>query len=263
MSSISNEVAKQQERAPSLAQLVENLRPQIARALPKHMDADRMTRLALTVLRRTPALGRCTPESFLGALMTCSQLGLEPGIGNEAHLVPYKGECQLIVGYAGLAKLFYQSPLAKHLDAQAVHVNDEFDYAYGLAPYLVHKPARSDRGDVIAYYAAATLTTGGSAFLVLSPEEVRALRGGKVGTSGGIADPQHWMERKTVLRQLLKTLPKSTTLMQALAVDETIRRDPRPEAIDLPAQHVDTVTGEVQDADLVDDAEPAGWDGGK
>jgi recombination protein RecT len=67
------------QQPPNLSQQIERMRPEIARALPKHMDAVRIARIALTTLRRTPKLGQCSPESFLGALMTCSQLGVEPG----------------------------------------------------------------------------------------------------------------------------------------------------------------------------------------
>lgn len=218
-----NSIARATEnRAPSLAQVVQQMQPEIARALPKHMDADRMARLALTALRQTPKLAATTPESFCGALLTAAALGLEPGLNGESYLVPYGRECQLIVGYQGLVKLFWQHPLAKHIDAQAVHANDHFDYAYGLDPYLTHKPAIGDRGDIIAYYAVASLTTGAKVFTVASADEVKKLRGGKVGPSSNVADPMHWMERKTVLRQLVKMLPKSTMLQNAVQADETL-----------------------------------------
>jgi recombination protein RecT len=222
---------EEQAATPSVAQYITRLQPEIARALPKHMDADRVARLALTVVRQSEveaqkarrpesSLARCSPESFAGALLTAAALGLEPGVNQEAYLVPYKGECTLIVGYQGFAKLFWQHPLAKHLDAHAVHEHDEFDYAYGIAQYLRHKPAKGERGKVTHYYAVAELSTGASSFVVLTAEEVKQLRGGKVGPSGKIPDPMHWMERKTALRQLVKLLPKSSNLNAALAVDE-------------------------------------------
>ena len=218
--------------APTIAQVITQMQGEIARALPKHMDADRMARLALTVVRRTPKLAECTPASFAGALLTASALGLEPGVNDEVYLVPYGRECQLIIGYKGMTKLFYQHPMAKHIDAQVVYERDEFDYQYGTHPHLVHKPARGDRGAVECYYAVASLSNGATAFVVLSPEDVKELRQGKVGPDprfkGG--DPMHWMEKKTAIRQLVKILPKSTTLAAAAEADERtgsdLRRNP-------------------------------------
>lgn len=212
--------AEQDAAVLERTRFIRQMTPEIAKALPKHLDADRMARLALTVVRKTPELATCTIESFAGALLTASALGLEPGINGEAYLVPYSGECTLIVGYQGYTKLFYQHPLAAQINAHAVRAADEFDFAYGSSPFLRHKPARGERGPIIEYYAAASLSTGASDFLVLSPEEVRELRGGKTGPSGKIPDPQHWMERKTVLRQLVKTMPKSTNLARAIEVDD-------------------------------------------
>lgn len=252
----SQAIAKRDADQVNLASLVQQMRPEIQRALPKHMDGDRMARLALTALRQTPKLAQTDQASFLGALLTAAALGLEPNVNGEAYLVPYGKECQLIIGYQGMAKLFWQHPLARHLDAQAVHENDDFDYAYGLDPHLTHKPALGDRGKVIAYYAAAQLATGAKSFVVLSTDQVKALRGGKVGSSGNIADPEHWMERKTALRQLVKLLPRSTQMNHALVADERTGRDLAsskvPEAITEGGAAVDPATGEVLDAELVE-----------
>lgn len=245
-------IPSEQTTAPqTIGALIQTLRPEIERALPRGMDADRLARLALTVVRQTPDLASCKPASFAGALLTAAALGLEPGVNGEAYLVPYKRECQLIIGYQGYAKLFWQNPLAQHLDAQAVYANDDFDYAYGTKPFLTHKPARGDRGDVVLYYAVASLSTGGSSFVVLTPDEVKDLRGGKVGPSGSIKDPMKWMERKTVLRQLVKTLPRSTSLNLALTADEkmgsSLRVEQREQAALTrePEGVVDTATGEL------------------
>lgn len=209
------------------------LTPEIQKALPRGMDAERVGRLALTSVRQSVmqatraghperSLAACSPESFAGSLLTAAALGLEPGVGGEAYLVPYRRECTLIVGYQGYAKLFWQNPIARHLDCQPVYEADEFDFAKGTSPFLTHRPNKraEQRGDVIYYYAVAGIGQHGSSFEVLTPAEVRELRGGKVGSSGDIADPQRWMERKTVLRQLVKTLPRSTMLNAALVVDE-------------------------------------------
>lgn len=229
---------------PTLAQQIERMRPEIARALPKHMDADRIARIALTTLRRTPKLGECSPESFLGALMTCSQLGVEPGgPTGEAYLIPYKGEVTFVLGYKGMAKLFWQSPMAKSLSAQVVYEGDHFEYEYGLDQKLVHRPALSDRGRPIAYYAVATTVAGGSAFVVLSPEDVEKHRKHSSFPNGGPwRDHYESMAKKTCVRELFKLLPVSVELATASAHDGAVRTDVAPEALDNPGPYI---TGEV------------------
>jgi recombination protein RecT len=255
MTTVSNAVAQQQDK-PSLAQIVQGMMPEIQRALPKGMDADRMARLAITVLRQTPALARCTAVSFQGALLTAAALGLEPGVDGEAWLVPYGDECTFIAGYKGYSKLFFQHPLARHLDAQAVYQNDYFDYEYGLDPYLKHKPATGDRGPAVAFYAVASLTTGARFFVVLSPEEVTKIRGASGKRRANVADPMHWMERKTALRQLFHLVPKSTALAQAMIADEqsgtelAARKVPESITAGEPIPDgVDEITGEVVEAE--------------
>lgn len=217
--------AARQQGSGGIAQFIHDMTPEIGRALPKHMNADRVARLALTAVRKDVSLAACTPESFAGALITASSLGLEPNTpAGEAYLVAYEDkknrtyECQLIIGYQGMTKLFYQHPLGKHISAHVVREGDEFDYAYGLAQFLRHKPLLGNKAPIVAYYAVGELTSGASDFVVLSPEEVSELRGG--GGRSRIADPQLWRQRKTALRQLLKMLPKSTEMSHALAADE-------------------------------------------
>jgi recombination protein RecT len=259
----------QQAGPPTLAQQIERMRPEIARALPKHMDADRMARIALTTLRKTPKLANCSPESFLGALMTCSQLGVEPGATGEAYLVPFGRECTFVLGYKGMAKLFWQSPMAKSLDAQIVYENDHFDYAYGLHPRLEHKPVLVNRGKAIAYYAVATTVSGGSAFVVLSPEDVEKHRMfSKQSGSGPWKDHYDAMAKKTCVRELFKLLPVSVELAQAVAQDGTVRTDVAIDAIEVEPAYIAGEIEQRQDGEetatvwdrIASAASARGWD---
>src|SRR5690554_4947647 len=144
MSRIGNAVAQRQN---TLTALIERQKPEIARALPRHMDPDRLARIATTVMRQTPQLAQCTPESFLGALMTCAQLGLEPGPLGHAYLVPYGREVTFVPGYRGLLELARRSGQIRTIAAHVVKQNDEFEFELGLEPKLVHRPALRDRGD--------------------------------------------------------------------------------------------------------------------
>lgn len=256
------------QQPPTIDRLIERQKAEIARALPKHLDPDRLARIALTVFRQTPQLARCDPKSFLGALMTCSQLGLEPGPLGEAYLVPYGQQVTFIPGYRGLIKLAWQSGQLKNIAAHVVHEGDEFDYAYGLEPYLRHKPALTGAGRVIAVYASAVLNNGGSAFIVMSTDDVEAIRKrSRSGQNGPWKTDWDAMARKTAVRQLIRWLPLSTELAPlatAAQYDETVRADAdltrpleetTPQYLDAPDEAVAITGGEPVDAEPVD-AEP-------
>lgn len=242
------------DKAPTIVSTIQSLRPEIQRALAttNPAEVDRIARIAITAVRKDRKLAFCSAASFSAALLTATALGLEPGT-DQAYLIPYGNECTLVVGYQGITKLFYQHPLAADLAAEFVCANDEFDYQKGTDPYLRHKPARGDRGEVIAYYAVARLTTGATKFEVLTPEECKELRG-KVGPDprfkGG--DPQHWMERKTALKQLAKLLPKSPAFDRALRADERPGSELRAEL-----QQVQAIAGPPADEHVEDQGGPA------
>lgn len=258
---------RQQEtaaRQKTLAQKIEQMKPEIARALPKHLNPDRVARIAVTVMRRTPKLAECTPESFLGALMTCAQLGLEPGPLGHAYLVPYGNEVTFIAGYRGLVDLSRRSGQVQSVSARVVRDGDEFDYEFGLEPKLKHKP-RADVDQPVTYaYAVVKLKDGGVDFDVMTKAEVDAIRKrSKASGSGPWVTDYPEMAKKTVLRRLLKTAPMSVEYQQAVSNDEQTRTSLAAEGIDLtvPLDDPEAIDGEVvddwPDAAAPGDAEPA------
>ena len=62
---------------------------EIEKALPSHMSAERMARVAITAMMRTPDLAKCTQASFFKCLLDLSSWGLEPD-GRRAHLIPFR-----------------------------------------------------------------------------------------------------------------------------------------------------------------------------
>lgn len=244
----STDVVKKEQKPPTLAQLIERQKPEIARALPRHMNPDRMARIAVTVLRQTPKLAQCTPESFLGALMTCSQLGLEPGPLGHAYLVPYKREVTFIPGYRGLVDLAYRSGQVATVKAQVVYEADEFDFEEGLDAYLKHKRSRAaDPGQVIWVYALVKLKDGASNFVVMTVAEVEKIRKRSMAANNGpwVTDWEA-MAKKTALKQLSKWMPLSPEFNQAVNHDGSVRTDAISDLVDVKPEFVD---GEVVDDD--------------
>lgn len=203
---------------------------QMRLAMPKHMTADRMMRIALTEIRKVPALGKCNIESFMGAIMQCAQLGLEPGSAlGHAYLLPFgngkagdgKANCQLIIGYRGMIDLARRSDQIVSISARSVHANDDFRYSYGLHEDLHHIPAAGERGDLTHVYAVARLKGGGVQFEVMSREDVQKVqKQSKAGSNGPWVSHFDEMAKKTVIRRLFKYLPVSIEIQTAVTLDE-------------------------------------------
>ena len=237
-----------QKKAPTLINIVnsDGFKKQMAMALPKTLTADRLARIVMTECRKTPALLNCNQESFLGAILQCAQLGLEPGGAlGHCYLLPFgsgkakdgRSNAQLIIGYRGMIDLARRSGQIVSIAAYVVREEDEFDYQLGLQPNIIHKPAhKAQPGAVTFVYAVANLKGGGVQFEVMSRAEIEAVRKqSKAGNSGPWCT--HWdeMAKKTCIRRLFKYLPVSIEIARAIDVDERTDRGevvPQEEVLD-------------------------------
>lgn len=216
------------ERVNTVRALLLTNRAQIEMALPRHMNADRMLRIAMTSISTTPKLLDCTPRSLLGAVIQCAQLGLEPGILGHAYLIPFENrkagtvEVQLIVGYKGLIQLARRSGEISTITAHEVRERDKFSYRYGLAPLLEHVPHDDDRGEITHFYAVMRLKDGGAQFEVMTKAEVDAHRDrySRAAKQGPWVTDYVEMGKKTTLRKVSKLGPASVELQRAIALDE-------------------------------------------
>jgi recombination protein RecT len=228
-------VAPAKEKPTTIAGFLDTYKSEIAKALPHHMTADRMARVALTECRKNPALMRCDPASLLGAVIQASQLGLEPGGAlGHCYLLPFENrkkgitEVQFLVGYRGMIDLARRSGQIISIEAHAVFDGDQFECEFGLDSKLRHVPDwhngnRTDPSKMRFVYAVAKLKDGGVQFEVMSRAEVDAIRArSKSASSGPWTTDYIAMALKTVIRRLFKYLPVSIELQQAVSLDEQV-----------------------------------------
>lgn len=208
---------------------LEKMKGEIARALPKHMSVDRMTRLAMTEMRINPKLLECSIESLMGSIMKSAQYGLEIGTG-EAYLVPYfnnktrKLEAQFQAGYKGLLKLVRNTKLIKNPCVYPVFSKDIFELQLGTEAKVIHKPCLDeDRGEVKGYYFTAEHVDGGFYVEWMSIAEVLRIRGrSKSKDSGPWVTDEIEMGRKTLAKRACKYLPMSTDVAELIEHDNRI-----------------------------------------
>lgn len=220
---MSEQLVSQRDKITTIRGLMESNKGAFAAALPRHMNADRMIRVALTSFNLTPKLLDCTPRSLLGAVIQCAQLGLEPGVLGHAYLIPYGKDVQLVVGYKGLIQLARRSGEISTVTAHEVCSKDKFSYVYGLDPKLMHVPSEeADRGPISHFYAVVRLKDGGSQFEVMTKAQVDAHRDrySRAAKNGPWVTEYPEMGKKTVLRRVLKLSPASIEMQQAIEMDE-------------------------------------------
>jgi phage RecT family recombinase len=198
----------------------------LAKALPKHLTAERFISVALTTISRTPELANCSTLSLYGGIIQASQLGLElDGVLGHAYLVPFKQVATLMIGFKGLRALAIRSGQVKSIRSNTVFTNDLFEFSEGVPDYfLKHRPQLSDRGDLIAAYSIAMFPDGGYQFVVMGKEEIEKVRKSSKMAEGPTW--KHWygeMAKKTADRRLCKQLqqsPELSKLHSAVNIEE-------------------------------------------
>lgn len=235
------------------SKVLDRMKPQMALALPKHMSADRMARLALTAFSTTPALQKCRTDSILASLMTATQLGLEPGINGQGYLIPYKDTCTFVPGWKGLVDLVSRAGRAT-VWTGAVYEGDQFDYQLGDTPFCRHKPGDSE-GNFTHVYAIGRVKDAEMPVIeVWTRGKVKKHldQYNKVGARHYAMASENNFEmyaRKIALLQVLKYMPSSIELSNAIAVSHAAEAGQSAiiegDFVTVSTEHVDQDTGEI------------------
>lgn len=226
----SGQIVPRNGAVPEVVALLQKMKGEIARALPRHITAERMSRVALTALRSTPALLECSTASVLGSIMSAAQLGLEPNTPlGLAYLIPYKKTCQLIIGYQGYLDMARRSRLVSIQPPTLARDGDEFDVTYGVYQNIVHKPSSDPDRESRPWthvYAVAHMIPKDSApplFVVLTRAQVMK-RKARSATANSSYSPwrtdEEAMTLKTAIRALWPWIPKTAEMATAASFDD-------------------------------------------
>lgn len=219
------------QKTANIRALLEKSKNQMSMALPKHLTADRLLRVAMTSIQKTPKLLDCTPQSLLACVMTCAQLGLEPDqFLGQAYLVPYGNVCTLIPGYRGYIALARRSGEVQSVSSQAVYSKDHFSLQYGIEEKLEHIPyeptekeleGKNPRGDFRGAYVIFKYKDGSYSFDYMSRAEIDRIRKrSKASNDGPWVTDYDEMAKKTVIKRHVKLAPLSVEFAHAAALED-------------------------------------------
>jgi len=179
---------------------------------------------AVQAFNKNKYLNKSTDASKLLAVMNVAQTGLSLNpVLKYAYLVPRwnatisQVECHLEPGYQGLVKLVTDTGSAKTIYCYPVYEGDEFEEILGTSVEIIHKPKRKTT-ILEKVYAVAILHDGTKQVEVMTSEQInnirdksesyKAFKSGKSKTAIWETDYDE-MSRKTVLRRIVKYLPKT------------------------------------------------------
>lgn len=205
-------------------------RSTFAAMLPKHVPVERFVKSVLVACMKNPELLRCDRSSLFQSVTQACQLGLDPsGALGSAYIIPYGNTATLVPGYRGLIDLARRSGQILSIAAHVVREGDSFDYELGLAPVLRHRPdLEAEKPGALRFvYAVAKLKDGGEQVEVMTRAQIEEIRlKSRSKNSGPWKDHYDEMARKTVVRRLVKWLPISTELQQAIELDDRAEGEP-------------------------------------
>jgi recombination protein RecT len=189
--------------------------------LPPSITPDRFIRTAQTALLRNPDLAQCSPKSIMESLLRCAGDGLMPD-GREAVLNVFKGKAgataQYMPMFSGLQKKARESGEIMSITTNVVMANDYFEIVQGDREEYIHKPALSNRGEIIGAYSIVRLKSGEISREWMNKEEIDKVRS-CAKTSYVWDNWQSEMARKTVFRRHCKWLPLGTDFQRIIDVD--------------------------------------------
>lgn len=217
MDKIADPKTPQEDRLQSVGQVMLACQQKMFAALPKHVTPDRMIRVAMNCIRKTPKLLECAPVSLFAAITEAGTYGWElGGVLGHAYLVPYGKECTLIPGYKGLLDLGRRSGQISTYAMEVVHEGDTFSYELGDDPFVRHVPNDRDKDrfkkPITYVYAVVRFKDGGVQRSVWSSEKIddhkqKYSQAWRRAESNGKKDsPWHenWavMAKKTVIKDM-------------------------------------------------------------
>lgn len=218
--------------------LAKNYMAQIKNFFGDEKQAMKFLSSVMADVQKTPKLIECEPMTLINSYMTMAQLGLMPsGVSGEAYVLPYAKntkvgnqwvstmQAQFQLGYQGLITLFYRAG-GQGLRTEIIRKNDKFTYVNGVAHHEIDfTMSNEERGPAIGAMAIATVN-GHELVKVMNSKDILGM-GEKFSKSfksshtpwNEESDPELWMWKKTVLKQLGKMLPKNETIFKAIAAD--------------------------------------------
>lgn len=204
------------------------------------ISPEHFKRVAWNALSQNPFIASCSPASLKKSLLACAESGLMPD-GQQAAIVPYKGEATLVKMVGGLLDLARRSLPGIAFEYGVVYAGDQFEHEQGLESVLRHRrdpEAQQGWDNIRAAWALAHIPGA------TRPEFVVLYRNDLAHAKSHAQTQMVWtkhpdqMALKTALKALCKRLPTRNTMLFDDGA-EMGDPEPLPEVIEVEAVEVE------------------------
>ena len=260
-SAVTGVVPQSKNPVAAFSGFLDKLKPQMALALPKHMTADRMARLALTAFSTSPQIQNCDQKTIAASIMTAGQLGLEPGVNGAGYLIPYGKTCTFVPGWKGLVDLVSRSGRGTVFTG-VIFKDQGYTFVDGARRDLIihNETDMEDPEDITHAYAIGWVKDAAMPIIELwrvSKIAKHRDKYNKVGTRHYSYRDWEMYCRKIPLLQVLKYMPCSIEVANAISISNSAEAGrcatiehgividmEQPQAIEQ-GESLDTETGEI------------------
>lgn len=168
------------------------------------------------------------PRSVARCIFNLAFLGLFPGKAlGHAHLVPFKREASLVIGYKGWLHLAYQTGYLSTVYTDLICQGEHFEhYADENGPHFKHVPRfdrKADRSTIIGAYCTFKTKDGNSGFRLINGEDIQRSDKKRDVWNSDFAS----MVRKTAILRARQTWNTTARIAHAGYIEEQYERDER------------------------------------
>lgn len=210
----------------------------LAPLLPQGVSIQAFASSVYFYMLKQPTLAQCTTPSLLESFQKAAQSGLV--LGETCHILPFGKTATFVSDWKGLAQKMIASGCVRAVDARVVRNGDRFEYENGLNERLSHVVQGDKNRPITHAYVILKLPRGEKTFLVMAADEIEAIRQtySRSNKAGPLLD---WYAKKTVVRQIAKTIPDPRLIAQMRMLEqvEEIEAEalpPRGAQVAIPAQ---------------------------
>jgi len=237
------------KKLPTVADIIIAKKGSFADVATKYLTPERLVKLAVVALAKTPDLQKVPVAQLIAELINCSRLGLEPNVEGGRWLLPFKRrvdnkevfELVPVTDYRGLIDIARRSGEVLAIHADVVRQNDKWEFwidAGGATlVHLHHRRSDGERGEILGAYAIVKLKNGEVQATFVTLQEIGASRSRSRGADSKFSpwvNDFEAMAKKTAIRRLYNLLPKTPDISEAREVlaeeDRTVEMEVEPVA---------------------------------